>query len=802
MKFRFQWIFSVFFVCILMLTCLSLSTLAIEVDESMLINGSKIAEKVDYNIVPGVTESYIVTQNKHGANQVRSYVLEVDLSNPDIGIITSYKNYMNGLSDTPEWGMQAVRDQAVAVEKYYRNDLQQDGFEIVAGVNGDFFNMGNGAPTGTLVMNGKVYNVNAGWPYFAILKDGTPVIREGGSDVSDVAQSVGGPAIILRNGVVDASSDYGVVAHPRTAVGIKADGSIIFVVSDGRQSPGSCGQTFEMLAEEMLALGCVDAICLDGGGSSTFVSQREDETVLSLRSSPSDGIERTVSTAVLIYSNTNTNKPTLANKWFQKNGAVGYYGADGVPVTGMQTIDGFDYEFDNDGKLQAFAIVNADGTLAVNKWAGTNYYLGEDGLPVKGDITIDNKIFTFNNETGKLEKSELKNIWYKCGDSVCYFDAKGVPVTGKQQIDDYTYRFDETGKLDSFMFVNEDGTFAKNQWIGTQYYVGEDGLPVTGQQKIGKYTYTFGDDGKLIKGALVKEGNYTYYYIAGEKQRNWHLIDGYWHYFDRMTGCGMATKENSDKVSIDKFKDGMYTVSTTDATLLFTFDSKGRLTRGSWLETENGKVYYWGNYERVTGWQYIDNSLFYFDNDTYALTGTHTIDGVAYTFDTEGRLQLKNTHISINEKIYVFDAQGSIQHVYKTAGVTAPTCSEKGYTTYICDCGDSYNDNFTDATGEHIAGDWQIVIPAQIGISGLEQKKCTVCSTILEEREIAALWIPGDVNNDGQVNASDARSVLRVAARFDSFTDEQIVIADMDGDEQITAADARKILRIAAKIDE
>lgn len=800
MRLRFQWVISVFFVSVLMLICLSLSTIAIEIDESMLINGSKIAEKVDYNIVPGVTESYVVTQNNKGLKQVRSYVLEVDLSNPDIGIITSYKNYMNGLSDNSEWGMQAVRDQAVAAEKYYRNDLQQDGFEIVAGVNGDFFDMDNGAPRGTLVMNGKIYNVNAGWPYFAILKDGTPVIREGGSDVSDVAQSVGGPAIILRNGVADTSSGYGVDAHPRTAVGIKADGSVIFVVSDGRQAPGSCGQTFEMLVEEMLALGCVDALCLDGGGSSTFVSQREGETMLSLRSSPSDGIERTVSTAVLIYSNTNINKPTLANKWFRKNDAVGYYGADGVPVTGMQTINGFTYEFDSDGNLKAFASVNENGTLVANKWAGT-YYLGEDGLPVKGNRTIDNKIFTFNNETSKLEKSELKNIWYKCGDSVCYFDAQGVPVTGEQQIGTYTYRFDETGKLDSFMFVNEDGTFAKNQWIGSQYYVGEDGLPVTGQQKIGKYTYTFGDDGKFIKGALVKEGNYTYYYIAGEKQRNWHLIDGYWHYFDRETGYGMATKENSDTISIDKFKDGMYTISTTDATLLFTFDSKGRLIRGSWLETENGKAYCWGNYERVVGWQYIDNSLYYFNNDTYSVTGLYTIDDVAYTFDAEGRLQLKNTSISINEKLYMFDAQGSIEHVYKIASVTAPTCSEKGYTTYICDCGDSYIDNFTDATGEHISGDWQIVIPAQIGKSGIEQKKCTVCGTILEEREIAAVRMSGDVNNDGKVTAADARSALRAAAKLDSFTDEQIAIADMDGDGKITAADARKILRISAKLD-
>lgn len=37
-------------------------------------------------------------------------------------------------------------------------------------------------------------------------------------------------------------------------------------------------------------------------------------------------------------------------------------------------------------------------------------------------------------------------------------------------------------------------------------------------------------------------------------------------------------------------------------------------------------------------------------------------------------------------------------HSY-TAAVTAPTCTERGYTTYTCSCGDSYVDNYTDRLG-------------------------------------------------------------------------------------------------------
>ena len=41
-------------------------------------------------------------------------------------------------------------------------------------------------------------------------------------------------------------------------------------------------------------------------------------------------------------------------------------------------------------------------------------------------------------------------------------------------------------------------------------------------------------------------------------------------------------------------------------------------------------------------------------------------------------------------------------HIHEYASsVTDPTCTEQGYTTYTCQCGDSYVDEYVDATGEH-----------------------------------------------------------------------------------------------------
>ena len=87
---------------------------------------------------------------------------------------------------------------------------------------------------------------------------------------------------------------------------------VMFMV-DGRQAPYSVGMTMAEVAAAMEELGCKQAINLDGGGSSTFATQREgeEETTatagLALRCRPSDGYERKVSNTIMVLS---TAKPT------------------------------------------------------------------------------------------------------------------------------------------------------------------------------------------------------------------------------------------------------------------------------------------------------------------------------------------------------------------------------------------------------------------------------------------------------------------------------------------------------------
>ena len=138
--------------------------------------------------------------------------------------------------------------------------------------------------------------------------------------------------------------------------------------------------------------------------------------------------------------------------------------------------------------------------------------------------------------------------------------------------------------------------------------------------------------------------------------------------------------------------------------------------------------------------------------------------------------------------------------------VTLPTCTEKGYTTYTCACGDTYKADEKDATG-HVFGEWKVVKPAEIGVEGKEERKCKSCDKT-EERTIPALENPdadvmlGDVNKDGKITAADARLALRVSAKLETLTDYIQKTADMNKDGKITAADARKILRVSAKLEE
>ena len=75
---------------------------------------------------------------------------------------------------------------------------------------------------------------------------------------------------LIINGEKRESNGLGSGANPRTAIGQKADGTVLLFVTDGRGASGHLGATASDLIEVMEKYGAVNAANLDGGSSSTM----------------------------------------------------------------------------------------------------------------------------------------------------------------------------------------------------------------------------------------------------------------------------------------------------------------------------------------------------------------------------------------------------------------------------------------------------------------------------------------------------------------------------------------------------
>ena len=122
---------------------------------------------------------------------------------------------------------------------------------------------------------------------------------------NDVAYAVGSLYSLVENG--RAASGLPAGAAPRTAVGQRSDGSLIFYTIDGRKPGHSIGATMDQVARRLIELGCADALCLDGGGSTTLAVTRPTDTLAERINQPSDRVERSVSNQIFLVA---SNQPT------------------------------------------------------------------------------------------------------------------------------------------------------------------------------------------------------------------------------------------------------------------------------------------------------------------------------------------------------------------------------------------------------------------------------------------------------------------------------------------------------------
>ncbi len=121
----------------------------------------------------------------------------------------------------------------------------------------------------------------------------------------DVKEAVGGREYVVRNGEVDVypfQSGFSDVTHPRSSIGVTADGRVVMATVDGRQPGYSTGVKEDELGQLMVSRGAVVAMALDGGGSTTMAVRRPGDVEVGQVNRGSDGSERAVASSLLVIS--------------------------------------------------------------------------------------------------------------------------------------------------------------------------------------------------------------------------------------------------------------------------------------------------------------------------------------------------------------------------------------------------------------------------------------------------------------------------------------------------------------------
>ena len=295
-------------VSLLPVTAFGLDPQSAELGKGSTIDGTgyHVTSVKNYSIAPDISERVIITNNDAGNSQTVANVMEVNTSGGRAKIVAGYGNRN---PKEQGWTLKTTTDQAHVYEK-------ESGLNVVGGVNASWFNINTGEPSGYLVMNGVVHHDSSSRAFIAAFDDGSVnVFREGttlaqaeadqstrqGKTVK-ILEAVDALVAMVWDGKVVITESGNSGYYPRTCVGIKADGTVVLFQADGTMAPRSVGYTAAEEARMMVALGCVAAIQLDEGGSSTYISQREGEQDVTMRNTPAGGSERVVSGTILVVS--------------------------------------------------------------------------------------------------------------------------------------------------------------------------------------------------------------------------------------------------------------------------------------------------------------------------------------------------------------------------------------------------------------------------------------------------------------------------------------------------------------------
>lgn len=197
------------------------------------------------------------------------------------GDVVLYTHYYGPATKTNQWGYEIrIANNGKVTEVSKNGNMKLDKDSVILSAHGDAAKVLERVQVGDRVRLRETLGSDAADAAELVIGAGPSLVTDGKADVRSAEENIAGDIARGR--------------APRTAIGVKKDGTVILLVVDGRSS-SSAGMSLQELADYMVKLGAWQALNFDGGGSSEMVL---DGKILN---NPSDGRERAVSVGLGVF---------------------------------------------------------------------------------------------------------------------------------------------------------------------------------------------------------------------------------------------------------------------------------------------------------------------------------------------------------------------------------------------------------------------------------------------------------------------------------------------------------------------
>lgn len=310
---------------------------------------------------------------------------------------------------------------------------------------------------------------------------------------------------LLKDGEIGSGFESGTA--PRTAVGIKTDGNIIFYVLDGRQTGHSYGAQAATLAKRLKELGCVDALNFDGGGSSVMAGIMPGSSDWEIINMPSDGSPRSCANYLFLRDNR------------QYTGIPRYIKTDNVAnknfVSGTSTRMNIVSVYDT-GNYKLDGLQNAE--IRLENDGGSSYIDSDNVIHFEGTGTVYVNVVT---ENGIIYSEQYAS--YETPDDIKLYDSGTWKEITELYCPDGEYSVDLAAapSVNGIELNTQDNAY---EWsvVGDIGTIDRNGVFTLSQNG--------GKAGKIVvqKGNLKKEFNVFRSDYSNETETGFADINGHW----------------------------------------------------------------------------------------------------------------------------------------------------------------------------------------------------------------------------------------------------------------------------------